>query len=141
MHAANLDPTHLSSASHPLILSIRVMAKKKKVPRILSVCILSIALLLGFFHNLPRSLPRPFPSGVSCVSTDAQFWDIAIRQDFRLHRLGLVPKTSFLSPFPWRLPGVYRQTPGALKVDDGTDSTRHNKGEDGSTRCSQADKV
>ena len=49
------------------------------------------------------------------------FWDIVIRQAFRIQH----PGTSFLSPFPWRLLRVCRQTlRGAQGFDDGTNSTR-----------------
>ena len=87
----------------------------RRFPRILSVCILAIALLLGFFHIMPSSFSMLFPSCASCVSVLGQFWDIVIQQALRLRLPGQVPKTSLLSPFPWRLPGVCRQTavPGA----------------------------
>ena len=82
----------------------------RRFPRIPSLCILSVALPLASIHLLSKTISRPFPSCVSCVSTLARFWHILIRHAFRLHLLGQVPKTSFLSLLPWRLSGVCRQT-------------------------------
>ena len=93
--------------------------------KILSVCTLSTALLLGCVHFLSKAFSRASESCVSCVSTHAQFWDIVIRQAFRLQLAGEVPKTSFLSPIPWRLRESADGPLALSRVDDGPDSTRH----------------
>ena len=104
---------NLSEKSHLL----QMVCRPRRFPRILSVCILSFALLLGCVHIQSKLFSRSSPSCVSCVSTHVQFWGIVIRQAFRLHLPEQVPKTSFLSPFPWRLPGSADRPSGALKVD------------------------
>ena len=63
----------------------------------------------AIFHCL-STFSRLFPSCTSCVSNHVRFRRNLDQQAWQLHLLEQVPKTSFLSPFPWRLPGVYKQT-------------------------------
>ena len=126
MHAANLDPTHLSPFSQTLILCVGKHCFGLDIHlfehRICSKGSVVHEDFPDFFQSVFSQLHC-----VSCVSTLAQFWNIVFRQAFRLHLPGQIPKTSFLSPFSWRLPGVHRQTdpPGRSKVDDGTISAQH----------------
>ena len=159
-------PLFFSSSSHPRILSVNVIAKENTVLDWTFTCLNNASAPKGLsstkisqnslcvFSQLHCSwavfifCPRPphdlchlvFPA----FPLTLDFGTFLIRQAFRLHLLVQVPKTSFLSPLPWRLPGVCRQTAaaGRARKNDGPDSTRHTtRGYDGSAECSQADEV
>ena len=105
MHAANLNSTlyiFVAKENTPFDWTLRAWKasrqnglSSRRFPRILSVCILSIALFLDCFHLLSKTFSRPFPYCFSCISIHIRLWRNLVRQAFQSHLLEQVPINMF----------------------------------------------